>query len=626
MVDAPQGKKAITFNYQSCPLDISSFRYLTFDVANETAVEATVDIQYNGRWPVHPFKGRGVALSGQHSKVQAVLQRPSMKKDSEGYQEFGAMRGFAGNHVAHWNATDLTGVKKITITVTWENYKGKSSEIRIKTPYGEGDYSFPSYSFDKLPRPLVDDLGQSVIGDWDGKLNDKAILKQFGKDDIKKYAGAKVDKQFSKYGGWKKGAKMKATGYFHTVKYEGKWWLVDPAGHLFWSQGITCVSAKSGSSPKNRENLFPTFEDDKKGTEWSLLKKDVKANDINFYGMNLKRKYGENWEVAHRKVSEGRLKTWGLNTTGAWSSIPETPTHPYTLIIHPKKQGVGSIHKIIDPFSPEFINNLRMTVGFIKSRKEDPYLVGIFVNNELHWGNERKIANEVLKLKNSVPARKAMEEFFQQKYKKVKALNKAWGSSFSSFESINDKKIKSYSEAFNQDMLAYFDLFADTYYRLVAEEVHKAMPNHLYLGSRLHEENFDNKIVQRAASRHCDVISFNIYHYSVDDFEVSMDVEKPCIIGEFHFGTATHGVWGTGLRSAAGVKNQADLYELYMKSALAHPSFIGAHWFQWVDQSTLGRGGDGENFRIGIVNITDQPYQPLVDAVQRVSESLYKMR
>ena len=102
-------------------------------------------------------------------------------------------------------------------------------------------------------------------------------------------------------------------------------------------------------------------------------------------------------------------------------------------------------------------------------------------------------------------------------------------------------------------------------------------------------------------------------------------IDKPILIGEFHFGTASHGVWGSGLRNAGSLENQADLYKQYILEASTHPNIVGAHWFQWSDQPVTGRF-DGENFRIGIVNITDQPYVPLINAIEEVSKGLYLNR
>ena len=52
-----------------------------------------------------------------------------------------------------------------------------------------------------------------------------------------------------------------------------------------------------------------------------------------------------------------------------------------------------------------------------------------------------------------------------------------------------------------------------------------------------------------------------------------------------------------------------------MENAAAHPALIGTHWFQWMDQAPTGRG-DGENYNIGFLDVTDRPYPELIDAVK----------
>ena len=129
----------------------------------------------------------------------------------------------------------------------------------------------------------------------------------------------------------------------------------------------------------------------------------------------------------------------------------------------------------------------------------------------------------------------------------------------------------------------------------------------------------------------CDANILGIYNLvvswfaSVKDFHLDIEVDKPVVIGEFHFGTASHGVWAAGLKPAYSVQNAANCYEQYIKEAAQHPNFIGAHWFQWGDQMPTGRK-DGENHRIGLVNVTDQMYQPMADAIKRSSDNLYMWR
>ena len=45
------------------------------------------------------------------------------------------------------------------------------------------------------------------------------------------------------------------------------------------------------------------------------------------------------------------------------------------------------------------------------------------------------------------------------------------------------------------------------------------------------------------------------------------------------------------------------------------PEAVGYHWFEWVDEPKEGRF-DGEDSNYGLVDITDKPYQDLVETVR----------
>lgn len=53
---------------------------------------------------------------------------------------------------------------------------------------------------------------------------------------------------------------------------------------------------------------------------------------------------------------------------------------------------------------------------------------------------------------------------------------------------------------------------------------------------------------------------------------------------------------------------------------------VGCHWFQYVDEPVTGRYFDGENYNIGLVDVTDLPYGPLVEAASSVHERIYTLR
>lgn len=68
-------------------------------------------------------------------------------------------------------------------------------------------------------------------------------------------------------------------------------------------------------------------------------------------------------------------------------------------------------------------------------------------------------------------------------------------------------------------------------------------------------------------------------------------------------------------------EEQGVAYRYYVENAAAHPALIGIHWFQWIDQPSTGRF-DGENYNIGFVDVTDQPYTELIDAVKETFKRL----
>ena len=89
---------------------------------------------------------------------------------------------------------------------------------------------------------------------------------------------------------------------------------------------------------------------------------------------------------------------------------------------------------------------------------------------------------------------------------------------------------------------------------------------------------------------------------------------KPILIGEFHFGTPGRGL----AASLVQVRDQAArgrAYRYYVENALAMSELVGTHYFQWADQPCTGRS-DGENYNIGLVDVTDRPYPDLVEALK----------
>ena len=169
---------------------------------------------------------------------------------------------------------------------------------------------------------------------------------------------------------------------------------------------------------------------------------------------------------------------------------------------------------------------------------------------------------------------------------------------------------------------------AEAYYKVVREEVKRVAPHKLYLGSRLHGHDTPHGSrphLVAAAAKYCDVISINRYRFSPSDLRMLEGVDKPLIIGEFHFGALDRGMLHPGLRGLSNQAQRAYAYEHYLTQALKHAHIVGTHWFQYREQNVTGRS-DGENYQIGFVDICDTPYQEIIDASRRIGDRLYELR
>jgi hypothetical protein len=130
-----------------------------------------------------------------------------------------------------------------------------------------------------------------------------------------------------------------------------------------------------------------------------------------------------------------------------------------------------------------------------------------------------------------------------------------------------------------------------------------------------------------AAAEYCDVVSFNIYrsHVVAKEWEFTKTLNKPVIIGEFHFGSLATGLLQPGLRYAADPEERAAFYEFYVKSALNNPYLVGTHWFQLTDQAVTGRS-DGENYQAGFLTVGDRPQKEIIAMSREIGKNMYLIR
>src|SRR5687768_4814275 len=178
--------------------------------------------------------------------------------------------------------------------------------------------------------PCFDAFGQYVHRDWPGKLKDAGDFTQRIAAEQRDLAAHPGPDGWNEYGGWASGPQLKATGHFRTERVDGRWWLVDPAGRLFFSHGVNCVRKTDPTPIDRREHYFKDlpvedsayapFVAPARATKGSYA--GTSPTSFHFAWANLFRKFGPQWDARSSEIAQQRLRSWGLNTIGNWSHEP----------------------------------------------------------------------------------------------------------------------------------------------------------------------------------------------------------------------------------------------------------------------------------------------------------------
>ncbi|OIP04904.1 MAG: hypothetical protein COY42_04695 [Armatimonadetes bacterium CG_4_10_14_0_8_um_filter_66_14] len=531
------------------------------------------------------------------------------------------------------------------------------TQMQVYLAHPDADHTLLLYKLELIPVPaplpaaFVDRFGQYNGADWPGKLHSEDEFPKRIRNEEQYFQANPPLPDRDQYGGWKDGPQLEATGRFRVQKQAGKWWLVDPEGRLFWSSGITCVRFNAETIVAGREQYFEWLPaTDNPFARFYTAPPNRRLFD--FFAVNVYRKYGDDFANRFYDVTMKRLPSWGINTIGNWSA-PETwrlRRVPYTLPINVPgvpmfvatsrlKAGLEKKKWFPDPFDPKFRAGLEQQLAAQAEFKGDPWLLGVFIHNELPWtlGSPWQSANQapagiaalcLQESDGSFQAKQALLDWLKAKYPTIADLNRAWGTQLADWETA----AAPFQLTAGQRKQALADLtelertIAEQYFRVCREALDKHFPGVLYLGCRF-SGMYDRHFVE-VSRKYCDVVSFNIYAELPTDRtadELAAELDFPVVIGEFHFGALDRGMFDPGLRPAKDQAERAEKYVAYTREAAAAPWCVGAHWFQYLDQPLTGRA-DGENYNVGFVDATDDPYPEMREAARKVNGELYGLR
>ncbi len=629
-----QAWPGITFKASQGAWDLSAYGQVVVEVTNL----GTQPGSFGVRVDTPETQGKNVALqqsvtlAPQETQEVRVRMRPKLPPQLA--DKLFGMRGFPGG----WQEKGGTDPARITqITV----FTGKPTvDHRLQLGPVRACGARPAAAPDDPAKlfPMIDTFGQYMHADWPGKTHSPEDLVQHRQReaaDLAAHAGAS---EWDVYGGWKAGPQLKATGFFRAEKHQGKWWLVDPDGRLFWSHGNDCVRLGNATTPiTDREFWFADLP--AKDSPWAQFygkgwgaahgyyeKKGYRT--FNFSALNLLRKYGDDWKTLAAEMAHRRLRSWGMNTIANWSdmSIALLRRTPYVGTVSSMSRRIegssGYWGKFPDPFDPDFALSLAKGMQALKETLGDRWCLGYYVHNELAWGDETSLAAAALTSPADQPAKLAFVQDLKAKYATIAKLNQAWGVEHASWDALLASTTAPDKKKAQEDLTAFYTRIAEQYFRVCREAVKQAAPQQLYLGCRF---AWSNERAVRAAAKYCDVVSFNRYKNTADDFRLPEGVDMPTLIGEFHFGALDRGMFHTGLRPTESQTARAEAYRRYVNGALDNTWLVGTHWFQYGDQATTGRT-DGENYQIGFLDVCDTPYPETVDACREVGYGMYARR
>ena len=341
-----------------------------------------------------------------------------------------------------WNADDInvdtiTALNFFTMGLL-EDKEIEISDIRLrKNPALD-----PTWKIN-----ILDKFGQNAKIETSLKVSSEKELRELANKELEELAQSKGMKNRSVFGGYSASPKLEATGYFRTQKVDGKWWMVDPQGYLFFSHGPANVRMANLSTltgvdfaddsirvrhadelvpedsmgsvnipAKIKETRFVLSELRNKMFEWLPDYNDPLAKHYSyrrsthkgaiphgetysFYRANLERRYGEEAMAPEvnkwHEVTIDRMKDWGFTSFGNWVDpafykAKQVPYFANGWIIGDFKTLSGKKNHwglMPDPFDSVFAERAKATIDEVANKvKASPWCVGIFIDNEKSWG------------------------------------------------------------------------------------------------------------------------------------------------------------------------------------------------------------------------------------------------
>lgn len=416
------------------------------------------------------------------------------------------------------------------------------------------------------------------------------------------------------------------TGYFHVEKHDGAWWLIDPNGNGFYAVGTDHASYH---------------------VHW--------CQDLGYapYHRNVKEKYGS--EEKWARTTADRLNRWGFNAVTARHSTHLRHTHLAHTEWFGAARGFVEVSNIVprtrwtgfpNVFSPEWPRHCDLVARKLcAGKREDPWLLGYFLDNELqwfgdlsNWRDDYGLWKETWKKPADHSAKQAWIEVAREHCSSIDEFNDAWGRDYESWSALAESTNPRHPDTDEARAMArdYVRLVAERYFKVTTEAIRRHDPNHMILGCRFAGWSPG---IWDICGKYCDIVSFNDYPRLdvtrgvpadiVEEYrEIHRKANAPLWITEWSFPALDSGLpckHGAGMRVATQ-EQKARCYRFFQSTVFSLPFMVGSDYFMYVDEPELGISDSfPEDSNYGLVNVEDEPYETLVRTATRVNKKVCQL-
>lgn len=482
-----------------------------------------------------------------------------------------------------------------------------------------------------LDGPVVDELGQFVHDDWDGKSASATQVVERLREQQEaaetRTAAAETRTRladYSRYGG-SASAELAATGYFRTHHDGERWWLVDPDGHPFWSSGINAINPVVDAAYETLEDALAWLPQADGRFEPARDRREGSPT-VNYLVANFVRAFGpDDWYERWRDVTLDQFERFGFNTFGAWSDweVARDAEVPYVRRLPDEFERVQSIYRDFpDVYHPDFVEDVRANARVLSETARDSSMIGFFLQNEPAWffANETP-ATGMLFTTEACASRRELADHLREKYGSESALSRAWKLDVTFDQIRRGRWERRLTSEARSDLRAFSSAMVEHLYETWSEACRDVDPNHLNFGTRLPapppEWTWDGV-------EQFDVLTLNSYGDRVPTAEfsaISDRLEMPILIGEYSASGNDVGL-AAGIAAVGTQTDRVEYFRRYFETAAAEPWCVGSHFFRLYDQPAIG-GPRGENHNVGLLDICNRVHEPLGRTVRSCHERLY---